>query len=118
MKNKIWFTLNLLLLLAILSFSGARAMPVVQTSGLASNSFGVSPTFTLANCETTVVPGFTTFCPIWDRPALLLPREHHDMRDFDGRMGAGGRRSRHAKPHNQQHDQAAAGTIHDHGRGR
>ena len=64
MKNKIWFTLNLLLLLAILSFSGARAMPVVQTSGLASNSFGVSPTFTLANCETTVVPGFTTFCPI------------------------------------------------------
>ena len=64
MKNKVWFTLNLILLLAILSFSGARAMPVVQTSGLASNSFGVSPTFALANCETTVVPGFTTFCPI------------------------------------------------------
>jgi hypothetical protein len=63
MKNKIWFTLNLLLLLAILGFQSIHASPIVQTGGLASGMFGVAPTYSLATCEANYLVGLTTYCP-------------------------------------------------------
>lgn len=56
MKNKVWFTLNLILMLAIIGLQSVKAQNP-------SGEFAVASTFSLANCETGAVAGFTMFCP-------------------------------------------------------
>ena len=58
MKNKVWNTFILLLALY------AIGSQVVHAQGLASGMYAVSPSFTLANCETGAIAGYTMFCPI------------------------------------------------------
>ncbi len=58
MKNKVWNTFIMLLALY------AIGSQVVHAQGLASGMYAVSPSFTLANCETGAIAGYTMFCPI------------------------------------------------------